>query len=80
MTDQWVTSTPGIRMIADTSLVYEPILDKYGYDSDDYRKSIEVYMDDPERFARIFRESGDIIEERLIVILLAELILNKEVC
>mgnify|MGYP003445798638 FL=1 len=27
VTDQWVTSTPGVRMIADTSLVYEPILE-----------------------------------------------------
>ena len=65
MTDQWVTSTPGIRMIADTSLVYEPILDKYGYDSDDYRKSIEVYMDDPERFARILRTTGEILQGRI---------------
>ena len=27
VTDQWITTTPGIRMIADTSLVYEPILE-----------------------------------------------------
>ena len=65
MTDQWVTSTPGIRMIADTSLVYEPILEKYGYDSDDYRKSIDVYMDDPERFARILRTTGEILQDRI---------------
>ena len=30
MTDQWIISTPGVRQIADTSLVYEPILEKYG--------------------------------------------------
>lgn len=65
VTDQWVLSTPGIRTIADTSLVYEPILRKYGYDSEDYRRSVDVYMDDPERFARIFRETGDILEKRL---------------
>lgn len=65
VTDQWVLSTPGVRTIADTSLVYEPILKKYGYDSEDYRKSIDVYMDDPERFARIFRETGEILERRL---------------
>ncbi len=64
-TDQWITSTPGIRMIADTSLVYEPILEKYGYDSDDYRKSIDAYMDDPERFARILRTTGEILQERI---------------
>jgi hypothetical protein len=65
MTDQWVTSTPGIRMVADTSLVYEPILEKYGYDSDDYRMSIDAYMDDPERFARILRTTGEIIQDRI---------------
>ena len=30
VTDQWITSTPGVRREADTSLVYEPILEKYG--------------------------------------------------
>ncbi len=65
VTDQWIASTPGIRLIADTSLVYEPILEKYGYDSDDYRKTIDVYMDDPERFARILRSSSKILEDRI---------------
>ena len=58
MTDQWISSTPGVRMIADTSLVYEPILQKYGYDKYDYIKSIDHYMNDPERFSRILRSSG----------------------
>ncbi len=65
VTDQWITSTPGIRRIADTSLVYEPILEKYGYDSEDYRLSVEKYMDDPERFARILRTTGEILDKRI---------------
>lgn len=65
VTDQWITTTPGMRMIADTSLVYMPILEKYGYDLDDYLKSVDVYMDDPERFARILRNSGEIIGKQL---------------
>ena len=65
MTDQWILNTPNVRLIADTSLVYEPILEKYGYDSDDYRKSIDVYMDDPERFAKILKVTGEILEGRL---------------
>lgn len=63
--DQWIISTPGVRVTADTSLVYEPIFHKYGYTSDDYRKSIDVYMDDPERFARILRTTGEILQERM---------------
>lgn len=65
VTDQWITSTPGMRMIADTSLVYAPILEKYGYDLEDYLKSMDVYMGDPERFSRILRKSGDLIERKL---------------
>ncbi len=65
VTDQWINSTPGVRLIADTSWVYEPILEKYGYDSDDYRKSIDKYMDDPERFARILRSSGEMLDKRI---------------
>ena len=71
VTDQWISTTPGLRIIADTSLVYEPILEKYGYDSDDYRASVDFYMNDPERFARIFRTSGEILDRQI-----AEL--NKE--
>ena len=65
VTDQWITSTPGVRQIADTSLVYEPILEKYGYDSDDYRKSVDKYMEDPERFARILRTTGEILDNKI---------------
>lgn len=65
LTDQWILNTPNVRTIADTSLVYEPILEKYGFDAEDYRKSVDVYMDDPERFARILRETGELLELRL---------------
>lgn len=65
VTDQWILTTPNIRTIADTSLVYEPILEKYGYDSDDYRRSVDRYMDDPERFARIFRETDEMLGLRI---------------
>lgn len=73
VTDQWILSTPGVRMIADTSLVYAPILEKYGYTTVDYMKTVEVYMADPERFAKIFRTSGEMLEARL-----AELKVRKE--
>lgn len=65
MTDQWILSTKGVRLIADTSLVYEPILEKYGYTTEDYLKTVDVYMDDPERFARVLRTTSEILDERL---------------
>lgn len=65
VTDQWISSTPGVRTIADTSLVYEPILQKYGYDKLDYIRSVYHYMNDPERFSRILRSSGEKLDKRL---------------
>ncbi|MDE5732155.1 MAG: DUF4296 domain-containing protein [Bacteroidales bacterium] len=65
LTDQWIASAPSIKRIADTSLVYEPILEKYGYNSEDYRKSVEHYLDDPERFSRIFRSASEILDAHI---------------
>ena len=63
--DQWIVGTPGARQLADTTLVYEPILNEYGYTKADYRKSVDEYMNDPERFSRILRSSGEKLEKRL---------------
>lgn len=65
LTDQWIVKKADMRKLADTSLVYEPILEKYGYDSEDYRRSVFRYLDDPERFARILSKTVDIFDERL---------------
>ena len=47
MADQWVAEHSKTRKQADTSLVYEPIFQKYGYDTEDYRASVAHYMKDP---------------------------------
>ncbi len=65
MTDQWISGTPDLRRKADTSLVYEPILESYGYSTDDYMKTVEVYMDDPERFSRILRTTVAVFDKKL---------------
>lgn len=65
LVDQWIMNNPGNRHIADTSLVYEPVLERYGYTSADYRKSVDVYMNDPERFSRILRTTTEILGEKL---------------
>lgn len=67
VTDQWIISTPKIRNIADTSLVYDPILEKYGYTPEDYQQSVMYYLNDPERFSRILRTSGELLDKELKV-------------
>ena len=64
LTDQWINTLP-LRKIADTSLVYEPILERYGYSTKDYQKTVEVYLDDPERFSRVLRTTVEILDGRL---------------
>lgn len=63
--DQWIFSHSEARRSADTSFVYEPIFEKYGYTSDDYRASMDYYLRDPDKFARILRETSVILETRL---------------
>ena len=51
--EQVIRSTPELRRQADTSLVYEGIFEKYGYDTDDYLYSLHYYLAEPERLAKI---------------------------
>ncbi len=63
--DQWIVAKPANRRVADTSLVYEPIFEKYGDTSADYRRSVDEYMNDPERYSRILRTTGEILDKKL---------------
>ena len=63
--DQWIAAHPQARRTADTSFVYEPIFEKYGYTSDDYRSSVDYYLQDPDRYARILKNTSLILEARL---------------
>ena len=63
--DQWLDDNRDLRRTADTSLVYAPVLEKYGYTYDDYLRSVDVYMKDPQRYAKILRSSSEILNARL---------------
>lgn len=63
--DQWLDENRSLRREADTSLVYAPVLDKYGYTYDDYLNSVDVYMKDPTRYSRILRRTSEILGSRL---------------
>lgn len=65
LTDQWLAGKPSLRKMADTSLVYEPILEQYGYTKEDYVRTVDKYMDDPERYSRILRTTVSILDDKL---------------
>ena len=49
--DQQIREDNDLRKQADTTLVYEAVFNKYGYDTDDYLYSLKYYLRDPEHFA-----------------------------
>ena len=59
LADQWLSDHPSERSKADTSLFYDPILDKYGYTFEQYDKTVKHYLEDPERFSKVFRAAAD---------------------
>ena len=65
--DQWISQNYKASRTADTTVVYEAVFEKYGYDADDYRASVEYYIKDPDRFARILRQTVLELEDRMDV-------------
>ena len=63
--DQWIKDNPSARGKADTTLVYDRIFKKYGYTFEDYDKSVNYYLYDPSKYAKILDASADILEAKL---------------
>lgn len=53
LVDQWVNESENRRRQADTTWLYEPIFEKYGYTVEDYRTSVNYYLSDPKRYAEM---------------------------
>lgn len=58
MADQWVAQNQRARKTADTSNLYAPILEKYGYTVEDYDASVKHYLRKPDKYAKILKSAG----------------------
>ena len=56
LADQWLDGKDSLRRRADTTFFYEPIFEKYGYTVEDYRRSVDHYLDDPERYVELLEK------------------------
>ncbi|MGM9737044.1 MAG: DUF4296 domain-containing protein [Candidatus Cryptobacteroides sp.] len=65
LADQWLRDNYAESKIADTSLVYAPILENHGYKAIDYVTSVNHYMEDPESFGKILEDVKDILQKRI---------------
>ena len=59
--DQYLKVTSAPKRLTDTTLVYEGIFEKYGYNTDDFLFSLEYYLEDPSRMEKLMEN----VEERL---------------
>ena len=53
MADQWIIKHPDKKRQADTAWLYVPIFEKYGYTAEDYRHSVDHYLNDPKRYSEM---------------------------
>lgn len=65
--DKWLSMSASeeARDSADTTAFYDPIFKSHGYTIEDYWASVSYYLQDPDRFSRILKKSGDILEAEL---------------
>lgn len=61
--DQWLKEQGADFMAADTVRFYEPIFQKYGYTTLDFRNSANYYLQDSRRFARILQRVSSRLED-----------------
>lgn len=68
LADQWLADNPDRRVAADTTWFYEPVFEKYGFTLKDYQKSVDFYLNDPERYAEMVGRvmDGLLREQRLL--------------
>lgn len=65
MADQWIIANPIQSKVADTTMLYEPIFNRYGYTTQDYIASVDHYISDPKRYARILRRADEKLVAKL---------------
>lgn len=51
----YVDNTPGVALSTDSLSVYGAILEKYGYSVDDYRSTVEYYVNNPQEYAALLK-------------------------
>lgn len=61
--DQQIKLSRELKRSADTTLVYEGIFQAYGYDTDDFLKSLSYYLGDPSKMEKIMGNVASVLEK-----------------
>ncbi len=65
LADQWLADNSYARRTADTTRFYDVIFEKHGYTFADYDASVNYYLDDPSRYAKILDQTEKILNQKL---------------
>ncbi len=64
MTDRFVLNSPQAMLKADSSMVYEPVLNKYGYTTDEFIHTMDYYLPRPNKLKSFFLKAKEILAKR----------------
>ncbi len=64
LADEAITANRDLRRMTDSLHLYEPIFNKYGYTSEDYLHTVDVYLENPEKYRKIFDRTKEMLEEK----------------
>ena len=64
ITDQKALRSNEIMTKADSLMVYEPLFNKYGYTTEDFRRTIDYYLPRPMKLKSFFIKAKRILEKR----------------
>ena len=65
--DQWLANHPDVKEKADTTLFYEPIFRKHGYRTRDFHRSIDYYLQHPEKYQHLLQSVQAQLEKEYTV-------------
>lgn len=63
--DQWLSDNGSVRRTADTTNFYAPVFAKYGYSFRDYDRSVNHYLNNPGKYARLLEKTTAILEKHI---------------
>jgi len=65
LADQWLADHSTSRKVADTTQFYGAVFKEFGYSFRDYDRSVNYYLDHPQKYTKMLEKSASILEERL---------------
>lgn len=66
LADAWLlNSDVELREKSDSTAFYEPIFKSFGYTTEDYLRSVEHYLQDPDRFSKMMLKVRDNLDAEL---------------